>query len=432
MDPTAAGEVIAGKYRVEGVLGRGAMGVVIAARHIQLEQMVAIKLLARDAVGDEVAVERFLREAKAAARLRSDHVARVLDVGRLADGAPYMVMEHLEGGDLAQLLETHGRLEPAVACAYVAQACEAVAEAHARGIVHRDLKPENLYLTTRVGGGRMVKVLDFGVSKVMSGAQGALTQTRAVVGSPLYMAPEQLRSSKQASPRSDVWALGVVLYELLTQRWPFEAESLPDLCLQVSREPPRPIRELRADLPAGLAAVIGRCLEKDPAARYADAGALAVALEPFVEPGLGAMVAGIHAIGRSLLQTQTAPAVEAAPLRPLGRRTWIAACALVAAGVACVVGLGTSVGNRESAASEGAVVGALASPRLPRPTRAQPAPAAEPLVASGAAAASTGLPPLVPPATVLRSLRRVASPPPPARSARTIGSAAGDDIPAFR
>ena len=333
-EQVAPGDLLAGKYRVERMLGRGAMGVVVAARHIQLEQIVAIKLLAPEAMEDEVAIERFLREARAAAKLRSDHVARVLDVGRLDDRAPYMVMEYLDGADLGEVLDLEGPFSPEIACEYIVQACDAVAEAHARGIVHRDLKPENLYLTTRVGGAWMVKVLDFGLSKVLTEKQGALTQTRAVMGSPLYMAPEQLRSSRSASPPSDVWALGVVLFELLTRCWPFEAESLPELCLKVTREPPRALHEVRGDVPAGLVAVVERCLEKEPEARYPDAAALAVALEPFLSPASRPLVARSRSIAQSLVETQAADAGKTHPgARPSRRPTWIAlAVALAAAG----------------------------------------------------------------------------------------------------
>jgi len=274
------GEIVADKYRVERLIGEGGMGVVVAATHLQLDTVVALKLLPESSTSDPVLVERFVREARAAAKLRSDHVTKVLDVGKLQSGAPFMVMEYLEGANLADVLAAGGRLEPAVACDYVLQACEAVAEAHAHGIVHRDLKPENLYLTTRVGGAGMVKVLDFGVSKTTAVA-GSLTTTKAVVGSPMYMAPEQMRSSRVADPRSDVWALGVVLYELLTERCPFEAESLPELCLKISRDTHRPIFELRPELAPELVAVVDRCLQKDPAQRYANAAELASALEPF-------------------------------------------------------------------------------------------------------------------------------------------------------
>ena len=353
--PVAVGDVLSGKYVVERLVGRGSMGVVVAARHMQLDQLLAVKLMPADAALDGIAVQRFQQEARAAASLRSDHVTRVLDVGELPTGEPFMVMEYLAGDDLGAVLEAEGPLPVGVACDYVVQACEAVGEAHAMGIVHRDLKPENLHLSADLGGHGFVKVLDFGVSKLMTPRQGVLTSTQTVVGSPLYMAPEQLRSSRRVDPRSDVWALGVVLYELLTQRLPFEAQSLPELCLKVVHDEPRPIGELRADLPRGVAAVIARCLQKDPDARYADATELAAALAPFVHLGQAprtagssgrlavAGVAGVAgsvpkqalaplpgegAVARSLLSTvpaETAPSRSVAP-----RAGWLAAAALAA------------------------------------------------------------------------------------------------------
>ncbi|HEY8089537.1 MAG TPA: serine/threonine-protein kinase [Polyangiaceae bacterium] len=282
--PVKEGDLLAGKYRVERVLGVGGMGIVVAARHEQLDQQVAIKFVREEALGNAEAVERFLREARAAVKLRSEHAAKVLDVGKLDSGAPYMVMEFLEGSDLAAVLAERGPLTPEVAAEYLVQACEAVAEAHAAGIIHRDLKPQNLFLARTVGGGGRVKVLDFGVSKSMTGGSGGLTQTRSMLGSPLYMSPEQMRSSRDVDARSDVWALGVVLFELLTQRWPFEAETMPELCLKVVTEPPQSLRVLRPDAPAALVEIIEHCLKKDPNERYANAAELASALEPLAPP----------------------------------------------------------------------------------------------------------------------------------------------------
>jgi serine/threonine-protein kinase len=286
--PVREGDLLAGKYRVDRVIGAGGMGIVVAARHEQLDQMVALKFVRDEALDNDEAVQRFLREARAAVKLKSEHVARVLDVGKLDSGAPYMVMEYLEGHDLAKVLAEGGPMEFDVAADFILQACEAVAEAHAAGIVHRDLKPENLFLTNTVGGAQKVKVLDFGVSKAMDstsgGAMGSLTRTRAMLGSPLYMAPEQMRSSRDVDARADVWALGVVLFQLLTRRWPFEADTMPELCLKVVTEPPTALTVYRPDAPPGLVAVLARCVEKDPSLRYANAAELATALEPLVPP----------------------------------------------------------------------------------------------------------------------------------------------------
>ena len=282
--PVREGDLLAGKYRVERVLGIGGMGIVVAARHEQLDQRVAIKFVRDEALGNEEAVERFLREARSAVKLKSEHAAKVLDVGTLASGAPYMVMEYLEGSDLAAVLADRGPLPIEEAADYIVQACEAVAEAHAAGIVHRDIKPHNLFLARTVGESTRVKVLDFGVAKslISSGGAGALTQTRSMLGSPLYMSPEQMRSSRDVDARSDVWALGVVLFELLTQRWPYEAETMPELCLKVVTDPPQSLAELRPDAPPEMVAIVERCLAKDPAKRFANAAELAGALEPMV------------------------------------------------------------------------------------------------------------------------------------------------------
>jgi serine/threonine protein kinase len=283
-NPVNPGDLLAGKYRVEAILGSGGMGIVVAARHEQLDLRVAIKFIRPEALGNREATERFLREARAAARLKSEHTARVLDVGKLESGAPYMVMELLDGNDLAQVLREHGSLRVEQAVDWVVQACEAVAEAHSMGIVHRDIKPQNLFLARGEGDAARVKVLDFGVSKAigaLSGAEGALTHTHAIIGSPLYMSPEQMRSSRGVDARSDVWALGVVLFELLTAHPPFECDTLTELCLMIVGDPPRPLLELRPDAPLGLVHVILRCLCKDPAERFANAAELAEALKPF-------------------------------------------------------------------------------------------------------------------------------------------------------
>ena len=285
--PVNPGDVIADKYRVERVLGRGGMGIVVAATHLHLDQPVALKFIIPGAVGqDTQAVERFLREARAAVRLKSEHVAKVFDVGMLTGGAPYIVMEFLEGRDLSAVVEIEGALDPEEAADYLLQACEAMAEAHSLGIVHRDIKPQNLFLTKGVGGRPLVKVLDFGISKVRTPGivDSALTRTASVMGSPMYMAPEQMRSARSADARSDIWALGVVLYVMLTGDAPFEAETMTELALKVVQDPHPPVTLKRPNVLPGLAAVVDRCLEKDPAKRFADVSDLAIALSDFAPP----------------------------------------------------------------------------------------------------------------------------------------------------
>jgi len=275
-----AGDVIDGKYRIERELGIGGMGRVVLAMHLGLEERVALKLLLPEALRDPEAVARFAREAKAAARIKSEHVARVLDVSTLVGGMPYIVMEYLEGSDLEQIVDSSGALPMEDAVDYVLQACEALAEAHARGVIHRDLKPGNLHLSRRSDGTPMVKVLDFGISKISTRENsGAMTTTSALLGSPLYMSPEQMKATRDVDARADIWAMGVVLYELCTARAPFNAPSMPQVCARVLDTPPDSLSQ--AGLPIGLENVILKCLEKKADARFQDIGALAVALEPF-------------------------------------------------------------------------------------------------------------------------------------------------------
>ena len=268
------GAVLAGKYRVERVLGVGGMGVVVAAHHLQLDEKVALKFLLPGAIRSSESVARFVREARAAVRIKSEHVARVIDVGQLDNGSPYMVMEYLEGGDLSAWLRQRGAMPAQQAVDFVLQACEAIAEAHALGIVHRDLKPANLFCIRRADGHLSIKVLDFGISKVTTpGAQGHdMTRTNALVGSPLYMSPEHLQTSKGVDVRTDIWSLGVILYELLSNRTPFPAESVTELAIKVATEPPIPLRELAPDAPTGLEQVLARCLEKDRVRRFQTSG----------------------------------------------------------------------------------------------------------------------------------------------------------------
>lgn len=275
-DVPPVGAVLVEKYRVESVVGSGGMGVVLAATHLVLGSRVAIKVL-RHAGPSEVA--RFLREARIAAQIENRHIARVFDIGQLPTGAPFLVMEFLEGRDLAHVLEA-GPLPPALAVDYVLQACEAIAQVHAIGVVHRDLKPANLFLAEDQGQA-LVKVLDFGIFKSIGGALGLastqLTGQHALLGSPVYMSPEQLRGDA-VDARSDVWALGVILYELTTAQLPFGASSLAALAIAVAGEqPPKPSRFCR-ELPRELEQLILRCLHKKPEERFADAGALRAAL----------------------------------------------------------------------------------------------------------------------------------------------------------
>ncbi len=268
------------------------MGVVLAARHAQLGQQVAVKVLLPAALKDPAAAERFLREARAAIAIKSEHVARVMDFGTLDSGAPYLVMEHLAGSDLKELLEANGPLPLNDVADYAIQACEALYEAHQRGIVHRDLKPANLFVTTRVDGSPLVKVLDFGISKTVSlaatasGSDRSITKTDAVFGTPAYMSPEQLRSSKQVDHRTDVWSMGAAIYELISGRLPFgsSGDGVVTMVAHILEDSPPSLIELRPEVPHALDALVARCLAKDAAARVQSAAELAEAIAPFASP----------------------------------------------------------------------------------------------------------------------------------------------------
>lgn len=280
----APGTVLDERYEVERVLGRGGMGYVVAARHLQLGQRVAIKLLLPAKMSAQGQL-RLVREARTVARLRSDHVIRVLDVVSSGPNAPYIVMEYLEGETLAERIARKGPLAALEVVEILLQTAEAVGEAHLLGVVHRDLKPSNLFMVARPGQERWVKVLDFGISKTEEAGQTPrLTQSHALLASPAYAPPEQLRTSRDVDRRADVWSLGVIAYECLSGRLPFRGQSLPEVCAHILREDPVSLRDRRGDVPAALERVIFRCLEKDPARRCAGIEELVGALRQF-SPG---------------------------------------------------------------------------------------------------------------------------------------------------
>lgn len=272
------GDVLLGKYVVERVLAAGGMGVVVSARHAQLDRRVALKFLLPEVVTEPELVDRFMREAKVAAALRGEHVVRVIDFGALDDGSPFMVMEHLDGNDLREELQQYGPLPIPMAVGYILQACEALAEAHAAGIVHRDVKPSNLFKTCRPDGSVAIKVLDFGISKVVQGVDARLTSTSTMLGSPYYMSPEQIRNAKTVDSRSDIWAVGVTLHELVTGDVPFAGDNVTSLSAAIVVDEPTRIRSVRPECPEALESVVLKCLQKEPEDRYQSAGELAAAL----------------------------------------------------------------------------------------------------------------------------------------------------------
>jgi serine/threonine-protein kinase len=454
--PVAAGQVLAGKYRVDRVLGVGGMGVVVAATHLQLEQRVALKFMLDAGLKNTPLVERFAREARAAVRLKSDYVARVLDVGTLESGSPYMVMEYLEGQDLGALLEQRGPLPVDAAVDCVLQACDAVAEAHSLGIVHRDLKPRNLFLTTRNDGRPVVKVLDFGISKQTATADLSLTRTTEIIGSPNYMSPEQFRAAKAADGRSDIWALGVILYELLTAHLPFPAESVTQLTAMVLSEPPRPMQALRANVPEELVRIVERCMMKEPAARFQSVGQLAMALQRFASPDareLATRIARIGAARGSISgasgNVHVATAIAPTPVSWTGStvvatspRAKVAVITGIVAMASLTLAGGTwfVVARPSQLTHRGEVTGPAASPAMPTAAlgaAAPPAPAAsqrEVLLAPATATTSTTLsPPTAKPPWPAQATHGGGASPHPTHVATEAGAVAPlDDSPRYR
>jgi serine/threonine protein kinase len=280
------GSILAERYRINSVLGVGGMAVVFAAHHIHLDQRVAVKLLRPELARDPDVVARFVREGRAAVKLTGEHIVRVFDVAKLDTGEAYMVLEHLDGEDLGKRIEKTG--EPLLithAVDIVLETCAALAEVHAIGIVHRDLKPANIFLMRTPGNVESVKVLDFGISKVVGGLAGVenlgITTTTTMLGTPVYMSPEQLASSKDVDARTDIWALGIVMYEIVSGVRPFQRATLAETCAWVYTQAPTPLAELRPDVPPAVAEAIMRCLEKDLAQRYSSVAELAFAIAPF-------------------------------------------------------------------------------------------------------------------------------------------------------
>jgi eukaryotic-like serine/threonine-protein kinase len=405
--PTTPGAILANKYRVERVLGQGGMGVVVEARHLTLDERVALKFLLPAFAKHQEAAARFLREARAAVKIKSAHVARVSDVGTLESGAPYMVMEYLAGADLSAVLEKQGTLPLEAAVDYLVQASEAIAEAHSHGIVHRDLKPANLFLAHHPDGSPLIKVLDFGISKVQNEAgNDGLTRTTAAMGSALYMSPEQIRQAKSVDHRTDIYALGVTLYELLAGRQPFVADTFPALCVEIATGTPADLRTLRRDLPEEFVRVVEKAFARKLDERYQTISEFVLALAPWAPSQAQVLVdriarAGGHrapGLSNSVDGTgRHVPVQRAAALSNSGARTdltaemseparskppwlWLGAAALVVVG-GLGVALAVSSGRSEDVAPSAA---STASPLPPAPLAvAEPTPPAQPSAVAG-------------------------------------------------
>lgn len=410
------GTIVLGKYRVDHPLGEGGMGFVVAATHVELMDRVAIKVLRPEYSHSSELVARFIREARAAASLRSEHVVRVFDVGRLDTGLPYMVMELLEGRDLGSGPRGEDLpIEEAVD--YVIQTCDAMAAAHGRGMVHRDLKPANLFLALDEHGAPTVKVLDFGISKLkQAGAnEVTLTAVRGVMGSPLYMSPEQVRSARDVDQRADIWSLGTILYELISGRSPFDGESVGAVFLAIAGEEPVSLSQLRSDVPAGLDAIVARCLRKDPAGRFQTARELQASLLPFGSERSRARVMARHSV-RPGSAASSAPPLRTGARTPAGgtgtawvdgaiasrsarkaggTRVAVAVAVVGALGGAAAVGLwglrGSSTARDAAPSSLGLPVSASGAPRSPEvlPVAIPAAPVAS-LAPPGAPGSSSG------------------------------------------
>lgn len=399
--PVEPGGTVAGKYRIDRTIGFGGMGVICEATHLELGTKVAVKFVRFERASDDRTIARFLTEARSAAQLRSQHTCRVMDCGRLPSGGPYMVMEYLDGADLRSIVSAQAPLPVEDSVCFVSQALEALAEAHARGIVHRDIKPENLFLTQGPDGGAMIKVLDFGISKQLGRAQTgsrSLTEPTESIGSPYHMSPEQMIDPTTVDARTDVWAMGVVLYELLTGRLPFDGETTPQICANVMTAQPKSPLEIRADLPVALVEVVLSCLEKDREKRMPDVGALSRALETFGGARSGLSAARVEGILSRAKDVKSARQVSWERSRPLddddeagkvepkdipglsraGRgRAWVALGAIFVGGISYYAIEKMRSGAAETIPSPAESASAVSAPSAPSSSQGASAPSAE-------------------------------------------------------
>jgi serine/threonine-protein kinase len=318
------GDVLDGKYRIERLLGEGGMGAVAKATHLLRRAPVALKFMSPAVMAVGGAVERFVNEGVAASQIDSDHVVKVFDVGRMPSGAPYLVMEYLEGCDLAQLMARDGNaIEPRRAVHFTLQMLRALQTAHAAGIIHRDMKPSNCFVIEKDGEPDFVKLVDFGISKVRTddaeGRSPQLTRTNSALGTPLYMSPEQARSPRDVDHRTDLYSVGAILYEMLSTRTPYTAESgeYTEILFKIFTTEPEPLRGVRPDLPEPLCAVVHRALARDRDVRYGSAQEMADALAPFADDRSAQVLARLRGARGSRLPAQhfSVPA-PAGPMLP--------------------------------------------------------------------------------------------------------------------
>jgi serine/threonine-protein kinase len=329
------GAMIAERYRVQRKIGEGGMGVLYACLDTVLTRDVAVKLMQRSLAADVHLSERLLREARLAAQLRS-HVAQVFDCGTLHTGEPYIVMELLAGRDMFAVLRDSGPLSADELCSAMLQVCVGLGEAHEKGIIHRDLKPENLFCSREPDGTTVIKIVDFGVSKQLTNHMRSMTNPTESVGSPQYMSPEQITTPSEVDARTDIWSLGVVMFELLTGALPFNGPNPAQVCASVLSHPVPAISEFRDDMPPALEFIVLRCLAKNREQRFATVSELSAALSAFVTTGTvpSAMFAAT-------------PAAREKPSRVRPRRRWAGALFSVAVVGACawVLELGVREGR---------------------------------------------------------------------------------------